>query len=107
MADAHPMFLKLYFVYMIQRRGIENMVSLLNSRGQTHLVQLNQAFTMGLLTEQQKHYWGEWVKELTSPVVANHMDHLESLYGVIEDIRPSTHIEEFIPETKTVLIIEN
>jgi len=107
MTDANTLFLKLYYVHMIQKRGLEQLVHKLKESGQNGLLEFNTAYVRSLMTKRQRQMWPVWVEEITSDTVANHMDVLESMYGVITDIPKSTHIEEHIPETKTVLFLES
>jgi len=107
MTDANPLFLKLYYSYIIQKRGLEHLVQKLKEGGHDGLLQFNTAFVGSLMTEQQRESWPLWVKEITSPVLASHMDQLERSYGILTDLPHSTHLHEYVPETKTVLVVEN
>lgn len=105
MTDANTLFLKLYYVYTIQRRGLEQLVHKLKEGGHEGLINFNTAYVRSLMTDQQKELWPVWVEEISSPTVANHMDQLEFVYGVLSDIPKCTHLQEIIPETKTILTI--
>lgn len=107
MSDGNPLFLKLYYVYLIQRRGLEHLVATLKSGGHDGLLQFNTAYVSSLMSEQQRHMWPAWVDEVSSKMVGDYMDRLEASYGVLSDVHPCTHLEEIFPETKTALILES
>lgn len=107
MEELETLLLKLYFVYSIQRQGLNHLLKILHDGGKQNLVLLNTAYVASLLSAQQRALWPSWIQDIDSPQMSGYAQLLESKHGVIRDIPPSTHLEEYVPETKTVLILEN
>lgn len=105
--DINPLLLKLYFVYITQNAGVNQLMKTLFEKGHKDLIVENTEYVKSIMTEEQLNYWGPWCKELLSEGTRNLFHVLESDYGVLGNTQKSvTHLEEYVPSTRTVLEVE-
>lgn len=102
------LLLKLYYLYCIQNNGMTNLVEMIMNEGRQDLLDKNTEYVKSLMTNEQLSYWMPWSKEILSEEIFQRMMKLDHVYGVIMDINDpvSTHIQEYVPETKTILCME-
>lgn len=98
------LLVKLYYICYIQKCGLEHLAKHLHESGNDALLQNNTEYIRSLMSEQQLSMWPLWVKDVVSKDVAGYIDYLEKNLGILSDIPSSTHLEEYTPETKTVLL---
>ena len=101
------LLLKLFFVYSIQSRCIGNLNKHLLETNQHEILIKNAKYVRSLMTDEQHRYWNDWLKELQSPTFVNYISQLEEFTGLFKTLENSTHIEEMIQETRTVLTLED
>jgi len=99
------LLLKLYYLYCIQNNGMTHLVESIINEGRQDLLDKNTEYVRSLMTKEQLSNWVMWSKDVLSEDTFQQMMKLDHVYGVIMDINEpvSTHIQEYIPETKTVL----
>lgn len=101
--------LKLYFLYMIQNKGMIQLMEKISKEGRDDIIHEHYNYIRSIITPEQLKYWSVWSKEMHSFSINSMIMEMDNYYGVIkdQDKKSSTHIQEYIPKEKTVLVLEN